>query len=127
MAIAESVRSGLVRRPTAGVLEQRRWLALLVICAAQFIVIVDTSIVAIALPAIQRDLSIASSDLQWVFNAYVVVLAGLLLLGGRLSDLFGARRLFLTGFAVLTVSSLFAGLAQSGEMLFLARGLMGLG
>lgn len=127
MATAEFARVGTARRSAAELLEQRRWWALLIICAAQFIVIVDTSIVAIALPAIQRDLNIAANDLQWVFNAYVVVLAGLLLLGGRLSDLFGARRLFITGFAVLTGASLLAGIAPSGEFLFVSRGLMGLG
>lgn len=116
-----------VQRSATDVFESRRWWALIVLCAAQFIVIVDTSIVAIALPAIQSDLGISSSSLQWVFNAYVVVLAGLLLLGGKLADIFGQRRIFLTGFAILTASSLGAGLAPSGEALFAARGAMGLG
>lgn len=115
------------QRSAAEVFEGRRWWALIVLCAAQFIVIVDTSIVAIALPTIQNDLNISSSSLQWVFNAYVVVLAGLLLLGGKLADIFGQRRIFLTGFAILTASSLSAGLAPSGEALFAARGAMGLG
>ncbi len=114
-------------RITAQTFDDRRWWALLVLCAAQFIVIVDTSIIAIALPAIQGDLNISSSNLQWVFNAYVVALGGLLLLGGKLADMFGQRRIFMTGFAILTASSLAAGLAQSGEVLFAARGVMGVG
>jgi len=108
-------------------LHERRWWALAVLCAAQFIVIVDTSIVAIALPAIQRDLDISSTNLQWVFNAYVVALAGLLLLGGKLADMFGQRKVFVAGFATLTVASIFAGFAQSGSALFLSRGAMGVG
>ncbi len=128
MATTSPARPLAQPQPTAAeVFESRRWWGLVVLCAAQFLVIVDTSIVAIALPAIQSDLSISSSNLQWVFNAYVVVLAGLLLLGGKLADIFGQRRVFLTGFAVLTGASLAAGLAQSGEALFAARGAMGLG
>ncbi|MBE0609349.1 MAG: MFS transporter [Dehalococcoidia bacterium] len=107
--------------------DPRRWWALFLLCAAQFIVILDTSIIAIALPDMQRGLDISAPDLQWVFNAYVVAFGGLLLLGGRLSDLFGQRRLFMTGFAILTVSALVAGLAPSPEMLFAGRALMGVG
>ena len=107
--------------------DPRRWWALFLLCAAQFIVILDTSIIAIALPDMQRGLDISPSNLQWVFNAYVVAFGGLLLLGGRLSDLFGQRRLFMAGFGILTVSSLVAGFAQSPEVLFAGRGLMGVG
>ena len=107
--------------------DPRRWWALVLLCAAQFIVILDTSIVGVALPAMQRGLEIAPADLQWVFNAYVIAFGGLLLLGGRLSDLFGQRRVFMLGFAVLTLASLVAGLAQSDVQLFLGRALMGVG
>ena len=96
---------------TAGGLSNRRWLALALIAAAQFMVIMDTSIIGVALPEMQTDLGFSPQDLSWVFNAYVVAFGGLLLLGGRLSDLLGARRIFLTGWAILAVGSLVAGLA----------------
>jgi len=100
---------------------------LFLLCAAQFVVIMDTSIIGVALPAMQDDLGISQANLQWVFNAYVVAFGGLLLLGGRLADLFGQRRLFVLGFAVLALSSVLAGLAQSGALLFAGRALMGVG
>ncbi|NVB82417.1 MAG: MFS transporter [Kofleriaceae bacterium] len=105
--------------------DPRRWWALFLLCAAQFLVILDTSIVGIALPALQRALGFDAAGLQWIFNAYVVAFGGLLLLGGRLADLFGPRRLFGTGFVVLTVSSLVAGLATSATTLLIARALQG--
>ncbi len=86
----------------------RRWSALAVIALAQFIVIMDTSIIGVALPEIQSDLGFSPEDLSWVFNAYVVALGGLLLLGGRLSDLLGARRVFAAGWLVLAAGSLAA-------------------
>lgn len=107
--------------------DPRRWWALFLLCAAQFIVIMDTSIIGVALPAMQDDLGISQANLQWVFNAYVVAFGGLLLLGGRLADLFGQRRLFVLGFAVLSLSSVLAGFAQSGALLFAGRALMGVG
>jgi MFS family permease len=75
----------------------RRWWALVLIAAAQFMVIMDTSIIGVALPRIQADLGFSQENLSWVFNAYVVAFGGLLLLGGKLSDLLGARRMFATG------------------------------
>jgi len=105
----------------------RRWWALAVLCAAQFIVILDTSIVGVALPALQRSLGLDPADLQWIFNAYVVAFGGLLLLGGRLSDLFGARRVFAIGFGVLTLASLAAGLADSAPVLLASRAVQGVG
>src|ERR671917_2434814 len=90
----------------------RRWTALAVIALAQFMVIADTSIIGVALPDIRADLGFSAEGLSWVFNAYVIAFGGLLLLGGRLSDLFGAKRLFATGWAVLAVGSLAAGLAD---------------
>lgn len=107
--------------------DPRRWWALSLLCAAQFIVILDTSIIGIALPAIQTSLGFTAEGLSWIFNAYVIVFGGLLLLGGRLSDLFGARRLFMLGFAILTAGSLVAGLAASQEALLAGRAFQGLG
>ncbi len=106
---------------------QRRWTALAVIALAQFMVIMDTSIIGIALPDIRSDLGFGPEDLSWVFNAYVIAFGGLLLLGGRLSDLFGARRLFAAGWAVLAAGSLAAGLAHSTEVEIAARALQGAG
>jgi EmrB/QacA subfamily drug resistance transporter len=105
----------------------RRWTALAVIALAQFMVIMDTSIIGVALPEIQMDLGFSPGDLSWVFNAYVVAFGGLLLLGGRLSDLFGARRLFLTGWAVLAAGSLAAGLAETTGVEIAARAAQGVG
>lgn len=105
----------------------RRWAALAVICTAQFMVIMDTSIIGVALPAIQKDLGYSASGLQWIFNAYVIFLGGLLLLGGKLSDLFGPRKIFMYGFSVLTASSLLAGVAWSETVLNIARALQGAG
>ena len=107
--------------------DPRRWCALALLCAAQFIVILDTSIIGIALPAIQSSLGFSAEGLSWIFNAYVIIFGGLLLLGGRLSDLFGARRLFMLGFAILTAGSLVAGLAASQEVLLAGRAVQGLG
>jgi EmrB/QacA subfamily drug resistance transporter len=107
--------------------DPRRWWALFLLCAAQFLVILDTSIVGIALPALQRALGFDAAGLQWIFNAYVVAFGGLLLLGGRLADLFGPRRLFGVGFVILTAASLIAGLATSAPTLLIARAIQGAG
>jgi EmrB/QacA subfamily drug resistance transporter len=105
----------------------RRWTALAVIALAQFMVIMDTSIIGVALPEIQTDLGFSSGDLSWVFNAYVVAFGGLLLLGGRLSDLLGAKRLFLAGWAILAAGSLAAGLADTTGVEIAARAIQGVG
>jgi EmrB/QacA subfamily drug resistance transporter len=107
--------------------DPRRWWALALLSLAQFIVILDTSIVGVALPAIQEALGVSQSSLQWVFNAYVIAFGGLLLLGGRLADIFGQRRLFMAGFAVLTAASILAGFAESDTVLFTGRALQGFG
>lgn len=107
--------------------DPKRWLALALLCAAQFIVILDTSIIGVALPAIQIDLGFSPEGLSWIFNAYVIAFGGLLLLGGKLGDVFGARRMFMLGFAILTGSSLLAGLATSQEVLLAGRALQGVG
>jgi EmrB/QacA subfamily drug resistance transporter len=110
--------------PGAG---NRRWLALGLIAAAQFMVIMDTSIIGVALPEMQADLGFDPQNLSWVFNAYVVAFGGLLLLGGRLSDLFGARRIFSLGWLILGVGSLMAGLADGVGVEIAARAVQGAG
>ena len=104
-----------------------RWSALFLLCVAQFTVIMDTSIIGVALPAIKADLGYTQSGLQWIFNAYVIFFGGFLLLGGKLSDLFGARKIFKMGFAILTIGSALAGLAWTDDVLNVARAIQGLG
>jgi EmrB/QacA subfamily drug resistance transporter len=103
------------------------WLVLSLVCLAQFMVILDATIVNVALPSIQADLNMAEGDLQWVVNAYTLIFGGFLLLGGRMGDLIGRKRVFLAGVIVFTVASLLNGLADSPTQLILARGLQGLG
>ena len=105
----------------------RRWSALAVIALAQFMVIMDTSIIGVALPEIQSDLGFSPEDLSWVFNAYVVAFGGLLLLGGRLSDLFGAKRIFTAGWTILAAGSFAAGLAETSGVEIAARAAQGAG
>lgn len=105
----------------------RRWLGLALIAAAQFVVIMDTSIIGVALPDIQRELGFTAESLSWVFNAYVVAFGGLLLLGGRLSDVFGARRVFVTGWIVLAAGSLLAGAASDVGLEIAGRAVQGAG
>ncbi|WP_372729846.1 MFS transporter, partial [Nocardioides sp.] len=111
----------------AGGLSSRRWLALWLIAAAQFMVIMDTSIIGVALPQMQADLGFSPQDLSWVFNAYVVAFGGLLLLGGRLSDLYGARRIFIGGWVILAIGSLVAGFAGSVSAELAGRAVQGAG
>jgi EmrB/QacA subfamily drug resistance transporter len=106
---------------------RRRRIGLLVIAAAQFMVIMDTSIIGVALPQMQADLGFSPEGLSWVFNAYVVAFGGLLLLGGRLSDLFGARRLFGTGWATLLIGSVIAGAAGNAGWELAGRAVQGAG
>ena len=105
----------------------RRWWALGVLATAQFMVIMDTSIIGVALPQMQRDLGFTQGDLSWVFNAYVIAFGGLLLLGGRLSDLLGARRVFAAGWVVLTAGSVVAAAAGSPGVEILGRAVQGAG
>jgi EmrB/QacA subfamily drug resistance transporter len=104
-----------------------RWAVLVVVCLAQFMVVLDATIVNVALPSIQRGLHFSNANLQWVINSYTLMFGGFLLLGGRAADFFGRRRLFLAGVAVFAIASLINGLAQSSEMLIIGRGLQGLG
>jgi EmrB/QacA subfamily drug resistance transporter len=106
---------------------RRKWLALAVIVAAQFMVVLDIAIVNVALPAIKGDLHFAQANLQWVISAYAILFGGVLLLGGRLSDVFGRRRVFMLGLAVFSISSLLCGLSWSENSLIGFRALQGLG
>jgi len=114
-----------VEPPASG--ETNRWLVLVIVCLAQFMVVLDATVVNVALPSIQADLGFSAADLQWVINAYTLVFGGFLLLGGRAGDLFGRRKLFLAGVAVFSFASLLNGLASSETWLVAARGLQGLG
>jgi len=106
---------------------RRRWLALLVLCLGDLMIVLDVTIVGVALPSIRTDLGFTESSLAWVINAYLIVFGGFLLLGGRLGDLFGHRRLFLIGIGLFTVASLACGLSTSQGMLVGARAVQGLG
>jgi len=105
----------------------RRWTALILLCVAQFVVVLDASIVNVALPSIGRGLHFSEQNLPWVVNAYVIVFGGFLLLGGRAADLLGRRRVFMAGLVVVAVASLFAGFAANQGQLIAARGAQGLG
>src|ERR1043165_6900037 len=106
---------------------RRKWWALLTVCAGMLMMVLDTTIVNVALPSIREDLHFTETTLVWVVNAYMLTFGGFLLLGGRLGDLYGHRRLFLAGLVVFTVASLACGLARSQEMLVIARAIQGLG
>jgi len=114
-------------RPTVHGHGVNPWLVLVLVCMAQFMVILDATIVNVALPSIQADLDMSESDLQWIVNAYALVFGGFLLLGGRAGDLVGRKRIFLVGVVIFTVASLLNGLSTSSEMLIVCRGLQGLG
>jgi EmrB/QacA subfamily drug resistance transporter len=105
----------------------RRWLALAILALAQFMVFLDETVVNVALPSIKGDLGFSQSSLAWVVNAYILMFGGLLLLGGRIADLFGRRRIFLIGTALFGVASLVDGLAGSEGMLLGARAVQGIG
>src|SRR3954451_9844756 len=104
-----------------------RWLALAVLAIAQFMVVLDVTIVNVALPAIQTDLGFSADGLQWVVNGYTLAFGGLLLLGGRASDLLGRRRLFMIGLALFGAASLAGGFASSSGMLVAMRAVQGVG
>jgi EmrB/QacA subfamily drug resistance transporter len=113
---------------TAGAKDERaRWIALVVLCAGFLMIILDQTIVNVALPSIQHDLGFSQSSLAWVVNAYLIAFGGLLLLVGRLGDLIGRKRIFLAGVAVFTVASMLCGVAQSQALLVAARFVQGIG
>ncbi|HUI37504.1 MAG TPA: MFS transporter, partial [Gaiellaceae bacterium] len=107
--------------------ESNKWVVLVLVCFAQFMVVLDATIVNVALPSIQTDLGLSEANLQWIVNAYTLVFGGFLLLGGRAGDLIGRKRLFLGGIVVFTVASLLNGLAVNEGMLIGSRALQGLG
>src|SRR5215207_7350549 len=106
---------------------ERKGLALLLLAAAQFVVVLDASIVNVALPSIGKDLEFSQDNLSWVVNAYVLVFGGFLLLGGRMADLLGRRRVFVVGLGLFAVASLLGGLSQTEGQLIAARAVQGLG
>src|SRR3954453_8929972 len=103
------------------------WLVLVLICLAQFMVILDATIVNVALPSIQKDLGLSEANLQWIISSYTLFFGGFLLLGGRAGDLLGRKRVFLVGLVIFTVASLLNGLASSSGMLIAFRAVQGLG
>jgi EmrB/QacA subfamily drug resistance transporter len=119
--------ANIVAHAAVGHQDRRRWWALALIVAAQFMVVLDVAIVNVALPSIRTDLNFSQESLQWVITAYAIFFGGFLLLGGRLADLLGRRRLFVAGLALFTVMSLLDGLAWSEGSLIAFRALQGLG
>ena len=106
---------------------EKRWLALVLLCSAQFVVVLDASIVNVALPSIGSALDFSQDNLSWVVNAYTLFFGGFLLLGGRLADRLGRRRMFIAGMVLFALASLAGGLAQSELWLIIARSVQGLG
>src|SRR5215475_15588590 len=107
--------------------ERVKWFALALLCAVQFMVVLDVAIVNVALPSIQVDLDFTQQNLQWVISAYALVFGGFLLLGGRLADIIGRRRIFMAGLVVFSLGSLLSGFAWSEASLIGARAIQGLG
>ena len=118
MAVASPARTERVVNP---------WVVLTLVCMAQFMVILDATVVNVALPSIKRGLSFSNADLQWIVNAYTLTFGGFLLLGGRAGDLFGRQRIFLAGLVIFSLSSLVNGIAQSPTMLIVGRAVQGFG
>src|SRR6188508_174726 len=104
-----------------------RWRALIVLCAGMLMVILDQTIVNVALPSIQSDLGFSQSSLAWVVNAYLIAFGGLLLLAGRFGDILGRKTVFMAGLGVFTLASFFCGVSQSEEVLVVARFVQGVG
>jgi MFS family permease len=112
---------------THGIQGRQRWWALMVLCLGVLMIVLDTTIVNVALPSIREDLNFTETSLVWVVNAYMLTFGGFLLLGGRLGDLLGHRRMFLAGLVLFTVASLACGLARGQGLLIAARAAQGLG
>src|ERR671924_1096295 len=113
--------------PQIAAAERRHWLALYVLCVGMLMIVLDQTIVNVALPSIQEDLGFSQNDLAWVVNAYLIPFGGLLLLAGRIGDLVGQRRVFLVGLAVFTAASALCAVAQSQGVLIGARFVQGAG
>jgi EmrB/QacA subfamily drug resistance transporter len=128
-APAETVAAGRTAQAPAPHTDRQtnRWLILVIACLAQFMVVLDATVVNVALPSIQKGLHFSPSSLQWVVNAYTLIFGGFLLLGGRAGDLLGRKRLFVAGVALFSAASLLNGVAQTSGMLIVGRGLQGLG
>src|SRR3954468_24524479 len=107
--------------------EKNRWIALYVLCTGVLMIVLDATVVNVALPTIKDDLNFTQSNLAWVVNAYLIAFGGSLLLAGRLGDLLGYRRIFMIGLSVFTAASLVCALSQSQEMLIAARFVQGAG
>src|SRR3989441_10935551 len=107
--------------------DRTRWIALYVLCVGMLMIVLDVTVVNVALPSIQSDLGFSQSSLAWVVNAYLIAFGGLLLLAGRFGDILGRKRVFMVGLAVFTVASLACGAAQSEELLVAARFVQGIG
>jgi EmrB/QacA subfamily drug resistance transporter len=123
----QKMTANIVAHAAVGGQDRRRWWALALIVVAQFMVVLDVAIVNVALPSIRTDLDFSQESLQWVITAYAIFFGGVLLLGGRLSDLLGRRRVFVAGMAIFTIFSLLDGLAWSEGSLIAFRSLQGLG
>src|SRR6188508_3461231 len=106
---------------------RKRWLALYVLCLGNLMIVLDTTIVNVALPSIRADLGFTEASLAWVVNAYLLTFGGFLLLAGRLGDLYGQKRIFLLGIVEFTIASLLCGLANSQGFLIIARAIQGFG
>ena len=106
--------------------EHRKWWTLVAVAFGLFMIMLDNTVVNVALPSIQKDLKVSVSSLEWVVNAYFLTFAVLMLTGGKLADLYGRRRLFITGLVIFTASSLACGMAANGETLIAARAAQGL-
>ncbi|MGO4749126.1 MFS transporter, partial [Streptomyces sp. 2MCAF27] len=112
---------------TAAPVERKRWLALYTLCAGTLMIVLDGSVVTVALPTIGRELHFSQSNLAWLVNAYMIAFGGLLLLSGRLGDLLGRKRMFLGGITLFTAASLLCGLSNSQELLIFGRFVQGVG
>src|SRR2546430_14345384 len=108
-------------------MKNSRWLSLIVLCTGFLLIVVDMTIVNVALPSIQKDLGFSQSGLAWVVNAYLIAFGGLLLLAGRVGDLVGRKRVYLAGLAIFTVASVLCGLSFGQPMLIAARVVQGIG
>ncbi|HEY9370464.1 MFS transporter [Streptomyces sp.] len=127
MVHTEHAESSTAEQPAPIRPDSRTWLVVLAACAGQFLVVLDVSVVNVALPSMRADLGLSAIGLQWVLNAYSIAFAGFMLLGGRAADLFGRKRIFLFGLGLFTVASVAGGLAQEGWQLVAARAVQGLG
>src|SRR5436309_12550672 len=107
--------------------DRKRWISLYVLCVGMLMIVLDATVVNVALPSIRRDLGFSQASLAWVINAYLIAFGGLLLLAGRFGDILGRRTIFMTGLAVFTLASLACGAAQTGTMLVAARFIQGVG